>query len=102
MTREVLRRSYRQAEEKLVDVQQFLEKRSRELLLFARTAAPSNEDLAVAALDRLSDYLEKLRSTSAPSLAKEAAQLYTSMQRTPPEGPVRNATGKQNNRKREQ
>merc|ERR1719191_1166860 len=34
MTREVLRSSYREAGGKLVEVQQFLEKRSRELLLF--------------------------------------------------------------------
>jgi len=96
MTREVLRSSYRQADAKMVEVQQFLEKRSRELLLFARSAAPSNQDLAVAALDRLSDYLDKLRSTSAPQLAKEAAQLYTSMQRRAPEGPVRKAAEKEN------
>merc|ERR1712070_753864 len=96
MTREVLRSSHRQAEEKLVEVQQFLEKRSRELLLFARLAAPSDQDLAVVALDRLSDYLEKLRSTSTPQLAKDAAKLYTSMQRRAPEGPVRKAAEKEN------
>lgn len=96
MTREVLRSSFRPADAKMVEVQQFLEKRSRELLLFARAAAPSNEDLAVAALDRLSDYLEKLRSTSAPQLVQDAAQLYTAMKRRAPEGLVRKAAEKEN------
>jgi hemoglobin len=92
MTREKLQNSYREAQAKQVEVQKFLEQRSPQLLLFARTAAPSNEDLAVTALDRLSDYLEKLRSASALQLAKDAAQLYASMGRTPPEGLARRAS----------
>jgi len=86
MTREVLKQEYRPAQQKKLEVETFLQTQSQALLQFAQEAAPQQPEMSVKALDRASEYLEKLRAGQAKALASKAAQLYGQLGRPVPAG----------------
>jgi hypothetical protein len=75
MTREVLKREHRPAQQKKLEAADFRQKRSRALLQFAREVAPQQPKMSAAALDRVSDYLKTSSTDQSQALAREAAEL---------------------------
>jgi hypothetical protein len=84
MTREVLKQAYRPAQEKKQQAEDFRQKRCQVLLEFVREAMLEQREMAVTALDRVGDYLEKLRTRKSSVLAQEAAQFCAQLGRAPP------------------
>merc|ERR1712157_414208 len=76
MTREVLKQEYRAAQQKLDEVTVFRRQRSQDLLDFAMEAAFEQQLLAIAALERVQEYIEVLDMVAARSLAVQALRLY--------------------------
>merc|ERR1712157_62263 len=68
MTREVLKREYRAAQQKLKEVTAFRMQRSQDLLDFATEAASEQQPLAIVALERVQEYMEVLHTAAAQSL----------------------------------
>merc|ERR1719191_1082322 len=86
MTREVLKQAYRPAQEKKQQAEDFRQTRCQVLLEFVREAMLEQREMAVTALDRVGDYLEKLRTRKSSVLAQEASQFYAQLGRAPPAG----------------
>jgi len=86
MTREVLKQTHRPAQQKRLQAEDFQQNRCQHLLEFAREAALGQPEMAVTALDRANEYLEKLRTSRSSGLAKEAEQLCAQLGRTLPAG----------------
>merc|ERR1719436_1232066 len=86
MTREVLKQEYRPAQQKKLEVEAFLQTQSQALFQFAQEAANQQPEMSVKALDRASEYLEKLRAGQAKALAAKAAQLYGQLGHPVPAG----------------
>jgi len=76
MTREPLQQQCIPARQKRSEVMTFREKRSDELLDFAKEALEAQPAMTRAALERVTEYLEVLKPSSAPGLARRAAALY--------------------------
>merc|ERR1712157_74618 len=76
MTREVLKKEYRAAQQKLDEVTVFRKQRSQDLLDFATEAASEQQLLAIVALERVQEYIEVLDMAAAQSLAVKALRLY--------------------------
>merc|ERR1711988_725118 len=84
MTRETLKPSYRIATGKMTEVADFRKQRSQELLDFASEAADAQQQLAITALDRTSEYIQGLDAQDAQSLYRRAVDLYSKLGRTAP------------------
>merc|ERR1712227_666875 len=75
MTRESLKSTYRPASHKKSEVTAFLQQRSQELLDFALEAAEQKR-LVLAALERVTEYLEVLGTGVTPGLRNKAVHTY--------------------------
>merc|ERR1719401_1350485 len=84
MTREGLKQEYRAAQQKLDEVTVFRKQRSQDLLDFATEAASEQQLLAIAALERVQEYIEVLDMVAAQSLAVKALGLYEQLGRSVP------------------
>jgi hypothetical protein len=84
MTRELLKKEYRLAEDKKAEVTIFKEKRSQELLDFAAQAITEHPGLALSAAERVTEYLEVLSTEKVPILKTKAAQIYQQLGRSVP------------------
>jgi hypothetical protein len=84
MTRETLKPEFKLAQQKRVAAHDFRRKQSGALLQFAREAAPQQPEMAITALERISDYIEVLIPQHSQSLAREASQLYSQLGRSAP------------------
>lgn len=92
MTREVLKSQFRAASEKKAEVMNFRQCRSQELIAFAQEAVASQSTMALAALGRITDYVEPLVAAEAQGIATAAMQLYAQLgQPAPP--PVQRLAG---------
>jgi hypothetical protein len=76
MTREPLKKEFLPAKQRKSAALEFRQTRSKELLKFAEEAAAGQPQMAGAALQRVSDYLEVLRPSQVPELAKQTAALW--------------------------
>jgi hypothetical protein len=78
MTREPLKKEFLPAKQRRSAALEFRQTRSTELLKFAEEAAVAvaQPQMARAALERVSDYLEVLKPPQVPELAKHAAELW--------------------------
>jgi hemoglobin len=76
MTRESLKKEFLPAKQRKSAALEFRQTRSKELLKFAEEAAAGQPQMAGAALQRVSDYLEVLRPSQVPELAKQTAALW--------------------------
>merc|ERR1712232_538449 len=85
MTREVLKQEYRAAQQKLDEVTVFRIQRSQDLLDFATEAAAEQQPLAIAALERMQEYVEVLHVAAAQSLSARAMCLYEQLGHPVPE-----------------
>jgi hypothetical protein len=84
MTREVLKPTYRFVESKQAEVSAFRSQRSEELLEFAAEAAAQQQGLALAALERIADYIEPIYTAPAQGTKYRAAQIYAQLGRAVP------------------
>jgi hemoglobin len=87
MTREVLKPTYRFAEKKQAEVLAFRSQRSEELLAFAQAeleAATQQQGLALAALERIAEYLADIHTAPAQAIKARAAQTYSQLGRAAP------------------
>jgi len=75
MTRETLKSTYRPVPHKKAEVTVFLQQRSQELLDFALEAA-EQKGLALAALERVAEYVEVLGESVTPGLQNKAVCTY--------------------------
>jgi hypothetical protein len=76
MTRETLKKEFLPAKQRKSTALEFRQTRSKELLKFAHEAAAGQPQMAGAALQRASDYLEVLKPSQVPELAKQTAELW--------------------------
>lgn len=74
MTREKLKRTYRHAQQKKVEVIVFLKHRSQDLLDFATEAATEEKGLALTALERVTEYIEVLDMTAGADMQVAGAR----------------------------
>jgi len=84
MTRETLKQEHQPAQQKRVEAHDFRKKRSGALLQFAREAAPQQPEMAIAALERVTDYIGILLPEHSRRLGGEASQLYSQLGRSAP------------------
>jgi hypothetical protein len=75
ITREPLRKEYFPAKQKKSEVNTFREKRAGDLLKFAQDSLAGEPRLAGVALDRVVEYLDVLKASQYPSIARAAADL---------------------------
>merc|ERR1711907_460088 len=83
-TREVLKPTYRYAEKKRAEVLAFRSQRSEELLAFAQAelapaTAAQQQGLALAALERITEYLEDIHTAPVQAIKARAAQTYSQL-----------------------
>merc|ERR1712151_841090 len=76
MTREELSATYFPANQKRSEVMVFRENRSDELLKFATDAISDQPSMAIAALERVQDYLDVLKPQQVPAIARRATSLW--------------------------
>jgi hypothetical protein len=76
MTREPLKKEFIPARQRKSATLEFRQARSKELLQFVEEAAAAQPQMATAALERASDYLEVLKPSQVPELATKAAELW--------------------------
>jgi hypothetical protein len=76
MTREPLKKEFIPARQRKSATLEFRQARSKELLQFVEEAAAAQPQMATAALQRASDYLEVLKPSQVPELATKAAELW--------------------------
>merc|ERR1711879_62355 len=84
MTRETLKQEYQPAQQKRVEAHGYRKKRSGALLQFAREAASQQPEMAITALERITDYISILPPQESRSLAGEASHLYSQLGRSAP------------------
>jgi hypothetical protein len=86
MTREVLKQTYRPSQSKLVEVTTFRIQRSQELLDFAAEAANEQQRLALAAVERVTEFLEVVSkdSVTVQNLMAKATCIYEQLGRPLP------------------
>merc|ERR1712187_232957 len=84
MTRETLKQEFLPAQQKRVEAHDFRKKQSVALLQFAREAAPQQPEMAITALERVSDYIEVLNPQHSCNIARETSQLYSQLGRSAP------------------
>jgi len=84
MTRESLKQEFQLAQQRRVEAHDFRKTQSVALLKFAREAASHQPEMAITALERVSDYIEVLTSQDSRKLAREASQQYSQLGRSPP------------------
>lgn len=84
MTRESLRGDFLPARQQRSAAIDFRNKRGEELLQFAEVAAGQQPHMAVEALQRASDYIQVLKPSQAPNLAKQAIELWAKVGRPAP------------------
>jgi len=89
MTREALKKSHRSADEKKLEVTEFLKIRSEQLLNFAGEVYREQPHMAWTALERATEYLEGIStdqdSVALHALAKSAVGLHVELRRPVPE-----------------
>jgi hypothetical protein len=88
MTRELLKKEYRLADDKKAEVTMFLKQRSQELLDFAHEVISGHPGLALSAVERVTEYLEVLSTHDIPSfvhcMKSRTAQYYRELGRSVP------------------
>merc|ERR1711981_868037 len=89
MTREALKKSHRSADEKKLEVTEFLKIRSEQLLDFAGEVYREQPHMAWTALERATEYVEGIStdkdSVALHALAKSAIGLHVELRRPVPE-----------------
>jgi hemoglobin len=76
MTREPLKLEFLPARQRKSATLEFRQKRSAELLAFAKDAVASQPQMAATALQRASEYVEVLKPDTVPELSRQAAELW--------------------------
>eukprot|EP00747_Dinoflagellata_sp_TGD_P171928 gnl/TRDRNA2_/TRDRNA2_207184_c0_seq1.p1 gnl/TRDRNA2_/TRDRNA2_207184_c0~~gnl/TRDRNA2_/TRDRNA2_207184_c0_seq1.p1 ORF type:complete len:698 (-),score=106.53 gnl/TRDRNA2_/TRDRNA2_207184_c0_seq1:40-2022(-) len=76
ITREELKNTCIAAKQKKSEVIAFRERRAQSLLQFAKDALPTEPRMTSMALDRVMEYLEVLKASSHPAIAREAAAIW--------------------------
>lgn len=84
MTRERLKKDYLPARQRRSAAIEFRERRSKQLVKFASEVEREMPHLAVAALERLGDYLEVLQPQRCPGLARDTAEVWRKLSRPLP------------------
>jgi len=85
MTREALKKEFIPARQRRSDAIRFREVRTEELLAFAGEALATQPRMALAALERASEYLEALEPATAQGLVNRSSGLWRQMGRPLPQ-----------------